>query len=199
MSILAVVARYRGKGGLSVQILLLTIVCKSDVVVLGVLRHVVVKVVSVHHWAHGVHQHWVVEVVENSLVDLTHVSVWRHRLLFLVTGRLAGWLRLCHLLFGLRHVMLHVVRGLQLRHLVLVQDWNLLVQLGTGLRFWLVVTGMVLLLNLVLALLRGVMVDYGNIVAVVFGLLYWITYSSFGVLGIKVIFLGGGFMESDIG
>ena len=111
LSILTVVSRNRWKRGLSVQILLLsTVVRESYVVVLRVLADIVVKVVAVHHWAHGVHQCGVVQhgVVENSLVDLTHVSVRRHWLLFLLTRRLSWRLRLCHLLFRLRHV-LHVV------------------------------------------------------------------------------------------
>ena len=173
LSVLTVVSCNGWKGGLSVQILLLpTVVRESYVVVLRVLAHIVVKVVSVHHGAHGVHQRVVQHgVVENSLVDLTHVGVRRHRLLFLLARRLSWRLRLRHLLFGLRHV-LHVVRSLQLGHLILVEDWGLLVLLGAWLRLWLVVTWVVLLLNVVvgLSLLRGVVVYDGNIVAVMFWL-----------------------------
>jgi len=174
LSILTVVSCNGGKGGLSVQILLLsTVVSESYVVVLRVLAHVVVKVVAVHHWAHGVHECRVVQhgVVENSLVDLTHVGVRRHWLLFLLPRRLSWRFWLCHLLFGLCHV-LHVVRSLQLCHLILIQDC-LLVLLWTWLRLRLVVTWVVLLLHMVLglSLLRGVVVYDGNIIAVVFWLI----------------------------
>merc|ERR1711994_125955 len=95
-------------------------------------------------------------MVENSLVGLTHVRGWRDRLLFLVAGWFSSQLRLCHLLFRLRHV-LHDVRGLQLGHLVVVQQ--LLVLLWTWLGLRLVVT------------LRRVVVDDSYVAAVIFGFL----------------------------
>ena len=57
LSVLPVVSRYWWKGKLPIWILLLsTILRKCDVVVLGVLAQVVVKVVAVHHRAHWGHE-----------------------------------------------------------------------------------------------------------------------------------------------